>query len=344
MPASVAAVAIAFSSLVFAVEDPVAVVVRKVEAFSAALQSAQHEKFHLDFGDEARVGWSFLPGERKGLPLAELNAAQEALLFDVLRALLSASGFEKIEKIRSLEDVLRALHPNDKSRDKTKYFIALFGAPGAAPWGLRWEGHHISLNWTFAEGKLLSSTPQFLGSNPAEVLEGPLKGTRALGAEEDLARALLALLSEEQRAVCVTSDKAPADILTRMDREAGIQENTGLRFADMTDAQRGMLIELINVYTSVQLPGVAAERVQKIKDAGMDEIRFAWMGGLEKGQGHYYRVQGPTFLIEYDNTQNNANHIHTVWRDFNGDFGRDVLKDHYRAHANPAHPQEHIHN
>lgn len=344
MCTSMAAAVFAFATLFLRAEDPIGTITQKLGAFSAAMDSVQTEKFHIAFGDESRMGWSFLPGERKGLPLAEMNAAQESLLFDVLRALLSASGFEKIETIRSLEDVLRALNPKDTSRDKTKYYIALFGAPGDAPWGLRWEGHHISLNWTFAAGKLISSTPQFLGSNPAEVREGPLKGTRALAGEEDIARALLGSLSAEQRTACVTSDKAPADILTRMDREAAIQENTGLRFADMNEAQRGLLIDLINVYTSVQLPDVAAERVRKIRQAGMEEIRFAWMGGLEKGQGHYYRVQGPTFLIEYDNTQNNANHIHTVWRDFNGDFGRDVLKDHYRAHANPAHPTEHIHD
>lgn len=316
----------------------------RVQALAATLAPEQRAMLFVPFDDESRVGWSFFPGERKGLKLYDMSDAQRELARDVFATALSASGQRKVEDIESLEDILRAANPNDASRDRDLYTLAVFGEPGAEkPWGLRWEGHHLSLNWTVVDGKMIASTPQFLGTNPAEVLDGPRKGLRVLAAEEDLARALLNSLDEQQRAACVLGDKAPADIITRMDREAAMQEDKGLAFSAMTPAQQGMLNALIDEYASVQAPALARERVERLKAAGMDNIKFAWMGGAEKGQGHYYRVQGPTFLIEYDNTQNNANHVHTVWRDFKGDFGRDLLLEHYQSAANPAHPGAHAH-
>jgi hypothetical protein len=203
---------------------------------------------------------------------------------------------------------------------------------------MRWEGHHISLHWTIVNGTAIATTPQFFGSNPAEVREGPQKGTRALHAEEDLGRALVTALTDAQRSVAVIAPAAPNDILTTNTRKAAILENTGLAYADMTTAQRGMLLALIEEYASAQPKALAAERVAKLRKAGLDGIKFAWMGGIEKGALHYYRVQGPTFLIEYDCVQNGGNHIHAVWRDFDGDFGLDLLEQHYKK---SAHHQKH---
>jgi len=310
-------------------ETPSAALAKAVDAFLEDLDPVKRENFAFPFDHDARQGWSFFPGPRAGIRIGDLQALQQEQVLDILRTGLSATGFEKAENIRSLEEVLgRHYNPGH-------YFVTLFGTPGddALAWGLRWEGHHLSLNWTIVDGKVVASTPQFLGANPAEVRSGPRQGERTLAAEEDLARALLAALSPEQRAVAVISDTAPRDILTAMDREAAIQENLGIAYGDLDEDQQAILMELVETYAEVQRPELRDKRLARLRDAGLDTIKFAWMGGTEPGEGHYYRVQGNTFLIEYDNVQDNANHIHTVWRDFDGDFGRDVLKEHYRAHA-----------
>ena len=312
---------------------PATELLASVEALKSSLDEAQSAKLMLPFDAEARIGWSFLPGERQGLAVGEMKPEQEALAAKILQTCLSESGYAKVTSIRDLEDVLREME-NSPTRDRTKYYFAIFGAPGGKDaWAVRYEGHHLSLNWTIVDGQVIASTPQFLGSNPGEVRQGPKQGQRTLGVEEDLARTLLESLTEEQRKAAILSDTAPADIITRMDREAAIQEDKGVAFVDMTDAQKAMLVTLIEEYAHVQRPDLSEVRLKKVHDAGLDTVKFAWMGGVEKGQGHYYRVQGPTFLIEYDNTQNNANHVHCVWRDFEGDFGRDLLKDHYDQHG-----------
>jgi hypothetical protein len=230
-----------------------------------------------------------------------------------------------------LEPVLAVIESNPVMRDLELYYVTVFGDPSASgTWGWRYEGHHLSLHWTIVAGKSLATTPQFMGSNPAEVRDGPKKGTRVLAAEEDLARALVQALDAAQRGRAVLSATAPDDILTSNTRKAAVQENRGLPWSAMTTGQRGMLLALIEEYASVMPRPLARERVEKVRRAGLDAVTFAWMGGLERGLPHYYRVQGPTFLIEYDCTQNGANHVHAVWRDFEGDFGVDLLSEHHR--------------
>ena len=337
--------AIALSIVVtHAATDPVRLMVERAQALEQSLDDEQKAKLFLPFDDDARLGWSFFPGERKGLTLYDMHLEQRDLARHVFAAALSDAGMRKVENIESLEGILYELENKNKSRDREKYTLAIFGTPGTEkPWGLRWEGHHLSLNWTIVDGKLIASTPQFLGTNPAEVREGPRKGLRVLSVEEDLARSLVKSFDDAQRATALLGDTAPADIITRMEREVSMLEDKGVAYADMTPAQQGMLNALIDEYASVQAPELARTRIERLKAAGMEKIRFAWMGGLEKGQGHYYRVQGPTFIIEYDNTQNDANHVHTVWRDFTNDFGRDLLLEHYKAAANSANPAEHVH-
>src|SRR5262249_26399013 len=207
-------------------------------------------------------------------------------------------------------------------------------------WGWRYEGHHCSQNWTLVNGRAIASSPQFFGANPAEVREGPMKGTRALAAEEDLARTLLKSLNPTQRAEAVLADKAPSDIITGAQRQAAIQEDKGIAYGKLNKEQQGMLLAIIEEYVNAQPPDLTRGRLEKIRAAGLDGVKFAWMGGMERGQGHYYRVQGSTFLIEYDNTQNNANHIHAVWRDFNGDWGEDLLAEHYRNSPHHQHANQ----
>ncbi|MFN3648709.1 MAG: DUF3500 domain-containing protein [Armatimonadota bacterium] len=303
----------------------------------STLEPAQRQKASFSFSSDERLNWHFIPRERKGVSLKEMNAAQRTAALDLLNAGLSESGYQKVGTIRDLEKILLAQEKGSGPvRDPELYFFQVFGEPtDGGTWGWRYEGHHCSLNWTVVKGKTVASSPQFLGTNPAEVrvdvAGAPAKGTRVLRAEEDLARSLVKSLSEEQRAKAVISATAPNDILTSAERKAAIQEDKGIGVPELTQEQRGILLQLIREYANTQAPALARERLQKIRAAGPDKIKFAWMGGIEKDQPHYYRVQGSTFLIEYDNTQNNANHVHSVWRDFNGDFGMDLLAMHYQA-------------
>jgi hypothetical protein len=261
----------------------------------------------------------------------QMSLEEQRAALALLRSGVSARGLRKVDEIVRLEEVLFAAS-GSAHRDRELYFFTIFGTPSEkGAWGWRYEGHHISLNWTVVEGKVVSSTPQFLGANPADVRDGPQKGTRALAAEEDLGRALVRSLSAEQRSAhAVLNKDAPDDILTGSSRQAAIQEDRGIPYGRLTEEQQGLLISLIQEYASLQPPAVAQARLARAR-AELPSVKFAWMGGLEKGQGHYYRIQGSTFLIEYDNTQNGANHIHCVWREFKGDFGEDLLAEHYRT-------------
>ncbi len=220
---------------------------------------------------------------------------------------------------------------NPVQRDRQLYYFSIFGEPGPkATWGWKYEGHHLSQNWTIVNGTALATTPQFFGANPAEVRQGSKVGLRALAAEEDLGYELLRALDASQRPSAIIDPKSPNDILTTNTRDAAIQEDRGLAYSAMTAAQQAILMRLIDEHAGAQVGAVAHERLAKAK-GDLSRVKFSWMGGTEKGQGHYYRVQGPAFLIEFDNTQNDANHIHQVWRDFKGDWGRDLLAEHYKA-------------
>ncbi|MFZ4508421.1 MAG: DUF3500 domain-containing protein [Fimbriimonas sp.] len=290
----------------------------------------------MKFEDEERMNWNYVPLARKGLPYALMTPAQQTDASELLKASLSASGYKTIEGIRSLENVLRDIENGNPGRDYTRYYFSIFGEPSAkGAWGWRFEGHHISLQWTLANGKLLATTPQFLGTNPAEVRSGLLKGTRILGVEEDLARELVTGLTADQLKTALLSETAPPEILTGNKRKVAIESRQGLPVSQMTAAQRGLLMTLVEEHASIQLPSVARARLQALRKSPFDQVVFAWMGGRKRGEGHYYRIQGPSFLIEYDNTQNDANHVHAVWRDFNGDFGLDLLQQHLQTHRHP---------
>ena len=307
--------------------------------FLASLDPAQKSKTVFPFNSEERFRWFYTPVSRKGIALNELNPSQQQAAVALLHAGLSEKGYTKAETIRKLELVLRDLEQNrGPERDPDLYFFTFFGEPAAnGAWGWRYEGHHCSQNWTLVNGKSIGSSPQFFGANPADVHDGPMKGTRVLGAEEDLGRSLVKSLSTAQSATAVLRASAPSDIVTSNQRKAAIQENKGIGYSQLSKDQQGILLALIEEYLGAQPPAEARRRLEKIRRAGLDQIKFAWMGGLEKGEGHYYRVQGSTFLVEYDNTQNNANHIHCVWRDFNGDWGEDLLAAHYAS--SPHHRQ-----
>ncbi len=301
-------------------------------AFLESLTPQQRQRAQLPFDTDERFTWYYTPVSRRGLPFKEMSEPQRQAAMNLLRAGLSDSGYAKAETIRALEDVLVELGGSPRFRDRDLYYFTVFGTPGEqTTWGWRYEGHHLSQHWTVVNGTVLVTTPQFFGANPAEVRQGKLRGTRALAPEEDLAYALLGSLDDAQRKTAIIDADAPSDILTTNSRQAAIQADRGVAHAQLTLQQQAMLLDLIQTHALAALPPVAAERIAKLRAAGLDEIKFAWMGSPQRGKAHYYRIQGPTFLIELDNTQDDANHVHAVWRDFNGDFGRDLLGEHYRA-------------
>jgi hypothetical protein len=301
------------------------------QAFLATLDDAQKARARLAFDAEERFNWYFTPVPRAGLPLKQMTPPQREAAFALLHVGLSEKGYSKAEAIRALEPVLAEIEQNPVRRDPDLYYVTIFGDPSSSgTWGWRYEGHHISQNWTIVNGQSIASTPQFFGSNPAEVRNGPKKGTRVLAAEEDLARALLDSLTDAQRAAAIVAPDAPDDILTSNARTAGIQADLGVAWDALSTEQRGLLMAVIDEYAAAQPKALAEQRIAKIRAAGLSAVKFAWMGSRVRGERHYYRLQGPTFLIEYDNTQNGANHVHAVWRDFKGDWGTDLLAEHLK--------------
>ena len=312
---------------------------RAADAFLAALTPEQRKKAVYEMTDDERLNWHFVPKPRNGLPLKEMTAEQRPLAHAFLKTALSRRGYDDATGIIDLENVLRAIEGRPEVRDPELYYFTVFGKPDPkGTWGWRMEGHHLSLNFTIVEGRPAAADPSFLGANPGKVLQGPKQGTRVLAEEEDMGRALVKSLSAEQQKEAVISDQAPDEVVTGANRKAEIGEPKGLAFSKMTDPQKEALSSLIEFYAHRLREELAERDLAEIKEAGHDAIRFAWAGGLELGQRHYYRVHGPTFLIEYDNTQNDANHVHTVWRDLRNDFGGDLLREHYDGHkGNKSH-------
>lgn len=299
-------------------------------AFLAALPEEKRAKALFEFKDDERLNWHFVPKARKGLPLKEMEPHQQALAHALLSSGLSHRGYFKASAIMSLEQILREVEKGSgPNRDSAMYFVSIFGRPEShGNWAWRFEGHHLALNFTIA-GDEVAVTPSFMGTNPGEVREGPRKGLRVMGTEEDLGRELVKSLNEEQRKVVVFTDKAPADIITGADRKGRVLEPKGIAKSKLNQEQQRILSSLIKEYLYRARPEVADKEWAEVEQAGAEQIYFAWGGSTEPRQGHYYRVQGPTFLLEYDNTQNNANHVHAVWRDLKNDFGEDILRKHY---------------
>jgi hypothetical protein len=303
----------------------------------AALTPEQREHAVFPFDSEERQRWHFIPNEmfaRKGVTFKDMTEPQRALAHTLIKTGLSARGYLTATSIMELENVLQVVEGPQRRfpRDPEMYWVTVFGTPGdASAWGWRLEGHHVSVRFDIVGGRMTASTPAFFGSNPAEVREGPKKGTRVLAAEEDAGRALLDSLDPAQRKTAIVLTEAPGDIVTMTTLKVDPLSPIGIQATALNKAQRDKLTQLIDVYAGLVAPDVAAERMDRLRKAGVDKIAFAWAGGTVKGEKHYYRVQGPSFLIEYDNTQNDGNHIHSVWRDFDGDFGRDLLREHLKA-------------
>jgi hypothetical protein len=331
--------------------------VETANRFLAALDEAQLAKAKFDFMADDRFKFKFTPGDRSGLPLKEMGQHQRDLVYAMMAATLSQRGFIKASTIMSLEEILRVVEGAAREaaagrggqgrggqggqgrgggqpivRDPELYYVSVFGQPSlTGTWGWKVEGHHVAVNITMNNGKVVSGTPTMFGSNPAEVREGPRKGLRVLGREEDLGRDLLMALDASQRKTAIFEAKALPDIVTGESRQAKMGAPVGLQVSKMNSKQTQMLTAILEEYAYRLSPDVAAETMAAIKKDGIGKLYFAWAGSEKRGEAHYYRVQGADFVVEYDNTQNNANHIHSVWRDLKNDFGVDVLRAHYKT-------------
>jgi hypothetical protein len=302
-------------------------------AFLQSLTPEQRGRAVFPFDSHERLDWHYVPRARKGIALAETDAAQRAAAHALLRAGLSEAGYRKATDIMRLEAVLRAIETVRRHyRDPDNYAFTVFGDPEAGPpWGWRVEGHHLSLNFTFAPTPPPSVTPAFFGANPARVpAPHELAGLRVLAAEEDLARALVRGLTPAARGKAVIAARSLGDIVSGPGRAETFGEPVGLRLGDMAPAQRGLAERLVDEYVRTMRTELAEAHRARIREAGLADVHFAWAGGTEPGEAHYYRLHGPRLLIEYDNTQNDANHVHSVWRDPTSDFALDLLGDHYR--------------
>jgi hypothetical protein len=307
--------------------------------FLGSLTAEQKARATFAFADEERMRWHFIPNEmfpRKGLTIKEMTEPQRQLAHALLKTGVSQKGYLAVTQIMSLEDILKVVeNANGRfARNKEEYYFSVFGTPSAkGPWGWRVEGHHVSLRFAVVNGTTIASTPSFLGTNPAEIREGERKGLRVLAAREDTARALVESLDAAQQKTAILPIAAPGDILTMNNNDIKPLENNGVMMSALSAKRKDLLMQVIDAYIGTMEADIASERLAALKSAGLDAVRFAWAGETARGKKHYYRVQGPTFLIEYDNTQNDGNHIHSVWRDFNGDFGTDLLREHLKAFA-----------
>ena len=339
-------------------------------AWLDALESEQRAKASLDYDDsEERTSWAYFPRLTKGLPLLEMDTRQEKLAHSLLTAALSFHAYAKVVTVMASESLVNLMEHGrlDAFRDPGRYFLAIFGSPGGERWGWRFEGHHVVLNLTLVDSEIVSPTPLFIGAQPAEVPHGHSMVLRPCADEEDAARELLGSLDDDRRRQAVICEAAPPDFvlmnspvvpesvlpgeieatpfLANIVAEAKAmpaKQRDALRFervhprglpaSAMDAAQHKLLSELIDVYVErlpEPLAGIERERIDR---AGIDGVHFAWAGETERRRPHYYRLQGPSFLVEFDNTQNDANHVHTVWRDPARDFGGDVLHSHVATH------------
>jgi hypothetical protein len=305
-------------------------------SFLKSLSPSQKQKAQFKFDEEERYNWHYIPRERKGIPLKELNASQYKTAIDLLHTALSDTAFQKTTAVMKLEMVLKEAEgrsADDNYRDPGNYAFSIFGDPSTDKiWGWRLEGHHISFNFSSEDNKLVSATPGFIGSNPAVVLSGPEKGLEILKDETELGFNLLHSLNTNQQEKAIISKRAPGDIITGRSRKAMIENPQGILYNELNKEQQKLFMQLLSLYIHRYTISFAAQMMKEVEDGGINNLRFAWAGDDQRGVGHphYYRIHGPTILIEYDNTQNNANHIHTVVRDLKNDFGGDLLLEHYK--------------
>jgi hypothetical protein len=305
---------------------------RAAAAFVQALEPGQRPSAVFAFGHDERRNWHYVPRSRAGVAFKDLTPAARAAAHELMKASLSGVGYAKAVNVVKLGLL----------RDPEKYYVSIFGAPEATvPWGWRLEGHHLSLNFTLVPGRPVAVTPAFFGANPAEVQSGPHRGLRALAEEQDLGLAIARGVDASQRGRLVIAAESLGDIVSGPGRGDSLKAPAGIALGELAAEPRALALRLIETYVRNMRSELAEEELRRMREAGIERVHFAWAGPIDLKQPHYYRLHGPTLLIEYDNSQNRANHIHSVWHDPRNDFGADLLRAHYeRGHHHRPEPGE----
>ena len=303
------------------------------KAFVNSLNAEQKAKALFEYMDGERVFWYYPPMNRHGLALRDMEPAQRELAMAVLASGLTPESYEQAKLIIEHEEVLGPLEKEKGivsfRRDVELYYFTIFGEPGGKdPWGWRVEGHHISIHFSIMDDKVISTTPFFFGVNPAEVRKGPKNGLRIVGGREDLAFDLMNSLDEKQVEESIICETAPADIVTFNASKASLMTYEGLPASKMNGAQKELLMALVSEYVNQVRSDLAGQKLADLEKTGLDHLHFAWAGPVSKDEPHYYRIHGGDFVVEFDNRQDGANHIHSVLRDVENDFAADVLRDH----------------
>ncbi len=302
-------------------------------AWLKLLTDAQRGRSQFAWSDPRRPDWHYVPRSRPGLTLGEMNPAQTAAFWDLLGTLLSARGLEQVRSQLMLERILGEMERRPQFRDPGNYALVIFGDPaGQGPWSWRAEGHHLSLNTVVAPGHGVAVTPNFFGANPARVPQGHHHhhGFRLLGTEEDAAFGLIRSIDGTARDKVLIGNRSLGDIVAGPGREEMLKHYEGAPLSALNAAQQAGVMHILQLYADTLRGEVAAAAMARIRAAGLASLHFAWAGSLEPGAPHYFRIHGPSALLEYDNSQNGANHAHSIWIDPQGLFGRDLLKAHYR--------------
>lgn len=327
--------------------DAAAEMADSAQRFLKSLDPKQKAQASIALADPKRMFWHYFPdsmlqpqGGRRGLPIKDMSPQQKLLAYGLLSTALSHRGYLQSISIMTLEAILRDVEGGNPGRDPELYHVAIHGVPSTTTtWGWSFEGHHLSVNLTLVDGQRFSVTPSFFGSNPAVVRTGPLEGLEILASEQRLARDLVRSLTPEQRKLAVISQKAPRDIITGAARQVAanrFQPPQGIPFDRLDPKQQQLLLTLVRQFAEKYRTEILDQIRQRTPIDDGHEMCFAWAGGIEPGEGYYFRIQTPQFLFEFDNTQNNANHIHAVWRQFDGDFGEDLLRRHYETSPHHA--------
>ena len=296
--------------------------------FLGGLDEAQRKQAMIAFESENRLDWHYIPRSRSGLSLGEMSPAQADAARALFATVLNEQGLKLLDGVRLLEGVLR--EQQGSWRDPGRYYLSMFGTPGRFPWAWRFEGHHLSLNVALPAAGHVAVTPFFVGAHPATVRDGPNKSFRLLGNAEDLARQIMTGLNDTQRRTALIANRSFGEIVASPQREQDLGQPRGLELGAMDGPTRQRVEALMETFLATLTPDLVANQKQRVMQQGLDRFRFAWAGSLTPGEAYYFRVHGPATLIEHDNTQNGADHIHSIWRDLKADFGHDALAEHYR--------------
>jgi hypothetical protein len=296
--------------------------------FLSLLDDSQRKLVLIAFDSANRLDWHYIPRSRSGLSLGDMKPAQAEAARSLFATVLNDQGLKLLDGVRLVEGVLR--EQQGSWRGPGRYYLSVFGTPGRFPWGWRFEGHHLSLNVALPAAGHVAVTPFFAGAHPATVRDGAHKGFRLLGAAEDLARQIMTGLPEAQQRTALIANRSFGEIVASPQREQDLGQPRGLELAAMDGASRQRVAALMDRFLGTLTPDLAAAQKQRVMEQGLERFRFAWAGSPLAGEAYYFRIHGPVTLIEHDNTQNGANHIHSVWRDLAADFGHDALAEHYR--------------